>query len=81
MQINLSRLYHRCVDIIKASSYAELAWELEINKAITFLKQKEFSLAIETLEVFERKKDGKVASAVATNLSFLYILVSGFSSS
>uniref|UniRef100_A0A3B4DQC8 Intraflagellar transport protein 88 homolog n=1 Tax=Pygocentrus nattereri TaxID=42514 RepID=A0A3B4DQC8_PYGNA len=63
----------RCVDMVKSSQYVELANDLEINKAITYLRQKEFNQAVETLKTFE-KKDSRVKSAAATNLSFLYFL-------
>lgn len=62
-----------CVDCVRASSHTELASELEITKAIMFLKQKDFQKAVETLKVFE-KKDSKIASTAANNLSFLYFL-------
>uniref|UniRef100_A0AAR2JFB4 Intraflagellar transport protein 88 homolog n=1 Tax=Pygocentrus nattereri TaxID=42514 RepID=A0AAR2JFB4_PYGNA len=62
-----------CVDMVKSSQYVELANDLEINKAITYLRQKEFNQAVETLKTFE-KKDSRVKSAAATNLSFLYFL-------
>lgn len=55
------------------SPYADLAHDLEIQKAIVYLKAKNFNKAIETLKDFE-KRDIKVASSAATNLSFLYIL-------
>uniref|UniRef100_A0AAX7W816 Intraflagellar transport protein 88 homolog n=1 Tax=Astatotilapia calliptera TaxID=8154 RepID=A0AAX7W816_ASTCA len=63
----------RCVDMVKSSQYVELANDLEINKAITYLRQKDFKQAVETLKAFE-KKDSRVKSAAATNLSFLYFL-------
>ncbi|XP_030417492.1 intraflagellar transport protein 88 homolog isoform X5 [Gopherus evgoodei] len=66
----------RCVEVVKASHYVELANDLEINKAITYLRQKDFyqyEEAVETLKMFE-KKDSRVKSAAATNLSFLYYL-------
>ncbi len=96
------------MDQVKSSSYLELAHDLEIDKAIGFLKKKDFQevwrfvlafyscrdksgmeigsecfwnlvlsscQAIETLKSFE-KKDTKVACTAATNLSFLYFLVS-----
>uniref|UniRef100_A0A8C4Y7J8 Intraflagellar transport protein 88 homolog n=2 Tax=Gopherus TaxID=38771 RepID=A0A8C4Y7J8_9SAUR len=63
----------RCVEVVKASHYVELANDLEINKAITYLRQKDFYQAVETLKMFE-KKDSRVKSAAATNLSFLYYL-------
>uniref|UniRef100_A0A8C8DFS1 Intraflagellar transport protein 88 homolog n=1 Tax=Oncorhynchus tshawytscha TaxID=74940 RepID=A0A8C8DFS1_ONCTS len=63
----------RCVDMVKSSQYVELANDLEINKAITYLRQRDFNQAVETLKTFE-KKDSRVKSAAATNLSFLYFL-------
>ena len=39
-----------------------------------YLRQKNFKDAVETLKMFE-KKETKVASTAATNLSFLYFLV------
>ncbi|KAL7647318.1 UNVERIFIED_CONTAM: hypothetical protein RMT77_000913 [Armadillidium vulgare] len=65
--------YNWCVDAIKNSQYAELASDLEINKAVMFLRQKNFKDAVETLRMFE-KKETKIASTAATNLSFLYFL-------
>ncbi|XP_045044013.1 intraflagellar transport protein 88 homolog isoform X2 [Desmodus rotundus] len=67
----------RCVEVVKASQYIELANDLEINKAITYLRQKDFNQAVETLKMFE-KKDSRVKSAAATNLSFLYYLENEF---
>uniref|UniRef100_UPI003AAD858C intraflagellar transport protein 88 homolog isoform X4 n=1 Tax=Centroberyx gerrardi TaxID=166262 RepID=UPI003AAD858C len=62
-----------CVDMVKSSQYVELANDLEINKAITYLRQRDCNQAVETLKTFE-KKDSRVKSAAATNLSFLYFL-------
>lgn len=59
---------------MKISPYVDLAHDLEIQKAIVYLKAKNFNMAIETLKDFE-KRDVKVASSAATNLSFLYFLV------
>ncbi|XP_073439157.1 intraflagellar transport protein 88 homolog isoform X2 [Dendrobates tinctorius] len=70
--------YDWCVEVVKTSQYVELANDLEINKAITFLKQKNFTQAVETLKMFE-KKDTRVKSAAATNLSFLYFLEKDYS--
>ncbi|KAL0963578.1 hypothetical protein UPYG_G00308190 [Umbra pygmaea] len=66
-----------CVDVVKSSQYVELANDLEINKAITYLRQRDFNQAVETLKTFE-KKDSRVKSAAATNLSFLYFLEKDF---
>ncbi|XP_054723610.1 intraflagellar transport protein 88 homolog, partial [Uloborus diversus] len=65
--------YEWCVDQIKLSPYADLGNDLEINKAVTYLRKREFNQAIETLKAFERKET-KVASTAATNLAFLYFL-------
>lgn len=35
--------YCRCVEAVKTSQYVELANDLEINKAITYLRQKNFT--------------------------------------
>ncbi|XP_072575906.1 intraflagellar transport protein 88 homolog isoform X5 [Vulpes vulpes] len=35
--------YDWCVEVVKASQYVELANDLEINKAITYLRQKDFN--------------------------------------
>ncbi|KAL7983341.1 hypothetical protein Chor_000217, partial [Crotalus horridus] len=66
--------YDWCVEMVKTSQYVELANDLEINKAITYLRQKDFNQAVDTLKMFE-KKDSRVKSAAATNLSFLYFLI------
>jgi intraflagellar transport protein 88 len=65
--------YAWCVDSIKQSVYAELASDLEINKAIELLRARDLPGAASVLKSFE-KKDSKVASAAANNLSFLRFL-------
>ncbi|XP_064596903.1 intraflagellar transport protein 88 homolog isoform X2 [Liolophura sinensis] len=65
--------YDWCIEQVRSSQYVDLGHDLEIDKAIMYLKQKDFQQAIETLKSFE-KKDSKVASTAATNLSFLYFL-------
>ncbi|KAF4530273.1 hypothetical protein B566_EDAN007314 [Ephemera danica] len=59
-----------CVDVLKTSSYAGLAGELELNKALMYLKQRELQAAIDTLRVLS--DTSKMSSAAATNLSFIY---------
>lgn len=59
---------------MKNSEYAQLAGDLEINKAVMFLKQRQLPAAIETLKTLE--KESSVAVNVATNLCFIYYLVS-----
>uniref|UniRef100_A0A674MDW3 Intraflagellar transport 88 homolog n=1 Tax=Takifugu rubripes TaxID=31033 RepID=A0A674MDW3_TAKRU len=61
------------VDVVKSSQYTDLADDLEIIKAVTYLRQKDFNQAIETLKTFE-KKDTRAKSTAGTNLSFLYFL-------
>lgn len=41
--VNVCFLFLRCVDMVKSSQYVELANDLEINKAITYLRQKDFN--------------------------------------
>ncbi|XP_077473984.1 intraflagellar transport protein 88 homolog isoform X1 [Stigmatopora argus] len=62
-----------CVDMVKGSQYVELANDLEINKAITYLRQKDFNQAVAILKTFE-KKESRVKSAASTNLSALFFL-------
>ncbi|XP_033125013.1 intraflagellar transport protein 88 homolog [Anneissia japonica] len=65
--------YDWCVDCVKQSPFTEMSNDLEINKAIMYLKQKEFQMAVDVLKSFE-KKDTKCAAVAANNLSFLYFL-------
>nr|XP_054753172.1 intraflagellar transport protein 88 homolog [Lytechinus pictus] len=65
--------YDWCVDCVKQSNYIDLANDLEINKALMYLKQKEFNQAVEVLKTFE-KKESKCAAVAAVNLSFIYFL-------
>ena len=70
---NFSNGFDWMVDVIKASSNAHMASELEIAKSVQYLKSKDFQKAIECLKEFE-KKDQKLVGTAATNLSFLYYL-------
>ena len=74
--MSISLFYiRRCIECVKSSPYPELASELEMAKALTYLRQRDFAKAVETLKGFE-KKDSKMAATASTNLSFLYFLVS-----
>lgn len=47
----------RCVDMVKSSQHVELANDLEIHKAITYLRQKDFnqvSVFVRTPSPFRR---------------------------
>ncbi|KXJ23694.1 intraflagellar transport protein 88 homolog [Exaiptasia diaphana] len=70
---NFAAGFDWCIDCVKVSPYMEMANELEITKAVTYLKQKDLNKAVECLKGFE-KKDSKVQSTAATDLSFLYFL-------
>lgn len=74
MCINYNRIFYRCVDTIKSSTYGPLAADLEISKAMVFLHNRETQLAIDTLKMFENR-ESKANSSAATMLSFIYFLV------
>ncbi|CAM9141027.1 unnamed protein product, partial [Sphacelaria rigidula] len=56
-----------------------LASKMEIEKALHYLKTKEFDKAIEHLKAFE-KKDQHLKAMAATNLAFIYFLEGDFKS-
>lgn len=65
--------YDWCVTALKSSEYARLAGDLEISKAITYLKQRQVVEAIDTLKAFGN--DSTIAASAAVNLSFIYYQV------
>ena len=69
--------YDWILEKLKASSYPEVESEVEIFKAMAFLKKKEIERAIETLKGLE-KKDKATMSRVASNISFLYFLENNY---
>merc|ERR1719482_1688030 len=58
-------------EMLRAQSHQALATEMEIAKALYFMRSKEFDKAIETLKSYE-KKDATTVAHAATNLSFIY---------
>lgn len=62
------------MDAIKSSAYGTVAADLEINKAMVYLHNKETQLAIDTLKNFQNSEI-KANSAASTMLSFIYYLV------
>ena len=62
---------------MKASSFPEAENEIEICKAMAYLKKKNIEKSIETLKGFE-KKDKSIMARIATNISFLYFLENDF---
>uniref|UniRef100_A0A8C6LGF7 Intraflagellar transport 88 n=1 Tax=Nothobranchius furzeri TaxID=105023 RepID=A0A8C6LGF7_NOTFU len=71
MDASFASEFDWCVDMVKNSQYVQLANDLEFHKAMTCLRQKDHNQAKEILKTFE-KKDSKMKSAAATNLSFIY---------
>ena len=72
---NFNDGYTWCVEAIKYTGFSKLATELEINKALIFLKLDDVGQAIDALKYFERK-ESSVAVNAAINLTFIYLLVS-----
>lgn len=60
------------IDVLK-HEHEHIAGEMQIYKALHFLKDKQFERAIEVLKSFE-KKDQSLKTMASTNLSFLYFL-------
>jgi intraflagellar transport protein 88 len=61
------------LETLKSSYFPEVESEVEICKAMAYLKKKEMEKAIETLRSLE-KKDKIMKARIATNISFLYFL-------
>uniref|UniRef100_H2YAL2 Uncharacterized protein n=1 Tax=Ciona savignyi TaxID=51511 RepID=H2YAL2_CIOSA len=73
IESSFSEGFDWCVEQVKQSPYHDLANDLEIHKALMYLKERDFSQAVSILKTFE-KKDTHVKSQAATNLSFIYFL-------
>ena len=58
-------------DMLRSQSQQTLATEIEIAKALYFMRSKEFTKAIDVLKSYE-KKDHTLVAHAATNLSFIY---------
>lgn len=65
--------YDWVLEALKAAEFPTIESEIEISKAIHFIKKKEFDKAIELFKGFEKKDKVKMAIA-ANNISFLYFL-------
>jgi intraflagellar transport protein 88 len=61
------------LDNLKTQGHDDIASEMEIHKAVTYMHKKDFGQAVEVLKGFEKKDKGLMARA-ATNLSFIYFL-------
>jgi len=64
--------YNWIIDTLKPT-HENLASQIELEKALRYLKEKNFDKAIEVMKSFE-KKDQKMVAMAATNLSFMYFL-------
>ncbi|XP_024515999.1 intraflagellar transport protein 88 homolog [Selaginella moellendorffii] len=65
--------YDWVIELLQDQQYVTLAHEMEMDKALQHLHQRDFQQAIALLKEFERKERDLQARA-ATNLSFLYFL-------
>ncbi|TMW46673.1 hypothetical protein DOY81_008249, partial [Sarcophaga bullata] len=65
--------YNWCIEVIKTSNLSWLASELELNKALVYLRQNDVNQAIETLQMYDRKSEGSMTASALTNLTFIYI--------
>lgn len=66
--------YAWCVDAIKSSQHQSLASELDLNRALMFLKQDDPQQAIESLQYFE-KRETNVAISASINLTFIHLMM------
>lgn len=71
--------YNWIIDYLKGSksNYHGVQSQVEIKKAINFIKEKRIDDAIQTFKAFE-KKDKKMMAQASTNISFLYFLEGDF---
>ena len=69
--------YNYVIEALKAANLPEVESEMEIAKAIHFIKNKEIEKAIENFKSFE-KKDKIMMAMASNNISFLYFLENDF---
>lgn len=65
------------IEALKAANLPEVESEMEIQKAINLIKNKEIEKAIESFKAFE-KKDKVMMAMASNNISFLYFLENDF---
>ncbi|EDV99080.1 intraflagellar transport protein 88 homolog [Drosophila grimshawi] len=65
--------YNWCIEVIRTSNLSWLANELELNKALVYLRQNDVNQAIEMLQMYDRKSESSMTASALTNLSFIYI--------
>jgi intraflagellar transport protein 88 len=69
--------YNYVIEALKAANLPEVESEMEIAKAIHYIKNKEIERAIESFKAFE-KKDKIMMAMASNNISFLYFLENDF---
>lgn len=69
--------YDYVIEALKAANLPEVESEMEIQKAIHYIKTKEIERAIESFKAFE-KKDKIMMAMASNNISFLYFLENDF---
>jgi intraflagellar transport protein 88 len=74
---NIIAGYEYVIRALKSASLPEVESEMEIGKAIHFIKNKEIETAIESFKLFE-KKDKIMMAMASNNISFLYFLENDF---
>ena len=65
--------YDWLISVVQDSQYNSAQSEVEISRALTFLRKNSIEKAIEALKAFE-KKDKAVMAKAASNISYLYFL-------
>ncbi len=68
------------IEQLKNSRFPEIESEMEICKAMAYLKRKQIDKSIQTLKSFE-KKDQSLMARAAGNISFLYFLEQDYKNS
>jgi len=61
------------VEALRRGNHDEVSGQVELERALAFLREKQFDAAVEVLKAFE-KKDERVKALAASNLSFIYFL-------
>lgn len=69
--------YEYVTEALKAAALPEVESEMEIGKAIHYIKNKQIETAIESFKAFE-KKDKIMMAMASNNISFLYFLENDF---
>ncbi|XP_014262316.1 intraflagellar transport protein 88 homolog [Cimex lectularius] len=69
---NFTAGYNWCMEAVRNSAHPSLAGDLEVNRALMYLKQRDLPPAIETLKGLQKSTEARLATTAATNLSFIF---------